>query len=108
MSFDYGFTCPDIDSNIDDTKEQVHDFLLDLYRELNPLLEDILDRDIPESVNLKAKEDTDYLYSILEDIFENVRNINEDMRKEADTQISELKDRVYDLESEVERLESGE
>lgn len=104
MSLDYGFTCPDIDRNIDSAKEVLYDFMLETYKELNPIIEDIPDSDLPPSIKERAKKDSDYLYGTLEDIFENVRSVNEDMRNSADKQISDLNDRVSDLEAEVESL----
>ena len=105
MSLDFGFTCPDIDRNISSAKEALYDFMLETYKDLNPVIGDIPDRDLPLSVKEKAKRDADYLYESLEDIFENVRSVNEDMRLSADKQISDLNDRISDLEAEVESLE---
>lgn len=101
MSLDYGFTCPDIDKNIDSAKETLYDFILETYRELNPLLESVSDNELPVCVKEKAKTDADYLYESLEDIFENVRSVNEDMRRFADKQISDLKDEISELEHEL-------
>jgi hypothetical protein len=41
------------------------------------------------------------LYDALEDIFENTRSTNEDMRREADSQIEALKSEISDLEHEL-------
>jgi len=104
MSLDYGFTCPDIDRNIDSAKEVLYDFMLETYKELNPVIGDIPDSDLPPSIKERAKKDADYLYESLEEIFENVRSVNEDMRRSADKQISDLNDLISDLEAEVESL----
>ena len=104
MSLDFGFTCPDIDRNIDSAKEVLYNFMLEAYKDLNPVIGDIPDSDLPPSVKEKAKRDADYLYESLEEIFENVRSVNEDMRRSADKQISDLNDTISDLETEVESL----
>jgi peptidoglycan hydrolase CwlO-like protein len=45
------------------------------------------------------------MYSALESHFEDVRSTNEDMRKQADTQIDDLENQVQELHSEISDLE---
>lgn len=109
MSFDYGYTCPSIDKDIDSFKEASFEtckwFVESVYSDEGT---DISEKSILE----KSKELSDELYSDAEDIFENTRSHNEGMRKSADSQISDLKgdieyweERCHLLGEEVKALE---
>ncbi len=102
MSFDYGYTCYYIDKDIDSFKEASFEtckwFVESIYSD-----EGI---DISkEAILAKSKELSGELYSDAEDIFENTRSHNEDMRGAADSQISDLKGGIEDLEERCHLLE---
>ena len=99
MSFDYGYTCPDIDRNISNFKDELEQYLTGVFEELCPVAEgtDVMENWVQENMQ--------HFYSIAEDVFEDVRRINEDMRKAADDQIESLEERVSDLEHEIKVLE---
>lgn len=99
MSFDYPWTCPKIDSCISDAKNNIEDLVRDLISDVSPYVEG-------EYLDKLTKEWSDHFYSNLEGIFEGTRSENEDMRSAADTQISELKDRISDLEEELSSVEN--
>lgn len=102
MSFDYGYTCSYIDNDISSFKEASFEtckwFLESIYSEEGI---DISEEDLLE----KSKELSDELYSDAEDIFENTRSHNEDMREAADSQISGLKGDIEYWEGKCHLLE---
>lgn len=102
MSFDYGYTCSYIDNDISSFKEVSFEtckwFVESVYSDVGI---DITEKDLLE----KSKELSDELYSDAEDIFENTRSHNEDMRKSADSQISVLKAEIEDWEGKCHLLE---
>ena len=102
MSLDYGWTCSYIDNDISSFKEASFEtckwFVESIYSDEGI---DISEKDLLE----KSKELSDELYSDAEDIFENTRSHNEDMRKAADLQISVLKEEIEDLEGRCHSLE---
>ena len=71
MNFSYPFTCPKIDSNIDEFKSNLECFIHDLILELSPKYLETADAEN-------------------ESIFENVRQSNEGIRKSAEYQISNI------------------
>jgi hypothetical protein len=83
-SFDYRYTCPEIDKEIDNFKESLSDHLIDLISELNPMFAET-------NKEQKYREDwVKIIYDSVEGCFEGVRRANEDMRKEAESQIENL------------------
>lgn len=98
VAFDFPNTCPRIDKQIDAAKSVIYKFVESLLEEACPLLSS-------ETLQRLAADNADNLYANLEDCFESVRSINEEMRREADRQISELHDEVSGLEAQVEQLE---
>ena len=102
MSFDYSWTCSYIDQDISSFKEGS-------FETCKQFLQDVIDEgnvDISEDVfNDKVKALVDELYSDAEDIFENTRSHNEDMRSAADTQVDVLKSEVEELEEERDNLQ---
>lgn len=98
VAFDYPNTCPRIDKQISNAKNVIYRFVESLLEEACPLLS-------PETLRQLASDNADSLYRDLEDCFEEVRSTNEEMRREADRQISKLHDEVSNLEADVERLE---
>ena len=93
-SFDYKYTCSEIDKQITMLKDSLSDNLMDLISELNPMFADTeKEQDYREAW-------VDTIYSIAEECFEGVRKTNEDMRKEAEYQI----EHVAEERDEYERL----
>ena len=84
--FYYSWTCPEIDSNISRFRDTVSDHLDDLISELSPLF-----YNTPAKVEYR-KDWENIIYNSTEDIFENVRRCNSDMRDEADRVVKELMD----------------
>ena len=99
MGLDYGWTCGDIDKNIDDAKQNIEDVLSDFMYDLNPLF-----MDTQEGIDL-LKSYQERLYGEIEPCFEGVRETNQDMRKEADAQIEKLQDEIDQKDLEIEDLE---
>lgn len=98
VNFDYGNTCPKIDKAIDEAKDEIEKFIIDLLDEASPLLDN-------RHRNALAKDYADSLYRNIEDAFESARKANEDMRGAADDQISDLKDEIESLNAQVSELE---
>lgn len=98
VAFDFPNTCPRIDKQIDEAKSVIYKFVESLLEEACPLLS-------PETLQRLASDNADDLYRDLEDCFEAVRSTNEEMRRAAEHQISELHDEVSNLEAEVDRHE---
>ena len=99
VEFDYPNTCPKIDRAINIARSQINSFLDDLLEEACPLIE----------VTWRKKLASDYadrLYDSLEDVFEETRRTNEDMRREADRQIDDLMNEVSNLEFDLRDLQS--
>lgn len=101
MGLDYGYTCGTIDGNIDTFQSVVRGYLEDLLYEASPLL---------KGPDLKAILDTysNNLFNDCQEIFEDVRKCNQDMRDEADRQIDnleadkeELEEKIGDLEQQI-------
>lgn len=97
MSFDFGYTCPDINKSIDSLKSEIDSYLSDLVQELCPLL------DGEPRTNI-IKEYKDYLYSVFERSIEDVRSTNQDMRNAAEKQIDSIESEKSNLEEEVKEL----
>ena len=98
MGFDYGWTCPDIDKGIDQIKNDIENYFIDIMDECCPLIEG----------EQKKKIVNDYvnnLYNDLESVFEDVRKSNEDMRRDADNQIERLDSEVDDMKSIINDME---
>ena len=96
--FDYQYTCPAIDRQINSAKQILHGFVRDLLEKACPLLS-------KQTLDELAEENAEALYKDLEDCFETVRRENEKMRDSANDQVTDLQERVRDLESEIERIE---
>lgn len=97
MGLDYGWTCGTIDENIEDFKNVLESHLIDMIENCCPLLEgDKKDSFIKENVN--------YIYTDCENIFENLRECNSDMRREADHQIDLLEEQNNQLEYQISDL----
>lgn len=106
MGFEYSYTCPDIDQGIENYKDDVKQYLSDMLSDSNPLLQG-------ENKENLINEYSEHICNSFSDNFENVRQSNEDMRKEAEHQIEavegdleEAKDLAKELEERNEVLES--
>ena len=99
VTFDYANTCPKIDRAITDARAEILDFVGNLIEEASPLLS-------PTSVRELSEGYAERLYSDLENVFEETRSANEDMRREAERQIAALLEEISDLEAQVSDLES--
>jgi hypothetical protein len=99
MSFDFPYTCPDIDAAISRAHDALKDSLDDLLREACPLLS-------PATHGELVKQYADAFYSNLEDSFEDVRKANERIRKAAEQQVEGLEVDVSELRLTVKDLES--
>ena len=95
--FDYPWTCPEIDKDIGCAKIVIEDAMESILRELTDPLK------IPvgfEEEGVWVEYNTQTLYNNLEDVFENTRNTNDAMRKEAGVQITNLEEQLANLKYE--------
>ena len=99
VQFDYPNTCPKIDRAITIARNQIERFLDYLLEEACPLIK------VTHRKQL-ASDYADRLYESLEDVFEETRRTNEDMRREADRQIDDLMNEVSNLEFDLRDLQS--
>ena len=97
-SFDFAHTCPKIDKAIAEAKHTIQSYLKDYINDLCPYIPD--EKAIELSNNWGET-----IYNDISDCFENVRETNEDMRKEADSQIDKLADEISDLNEQIKELE---
>jgi|LakMenEpi03Aug12_release.lakeMendotaPanAssembly.Ray.scaffolds.fasta_scaffold1353846_2 hypothetical protein len=94
MSLVFKHTCPIIDSKLSDIRELVYNNIEDLVNSLVPLFEG----------NAKynfVRERSDIIYNIVSERIEELRDLNSDMRDQADTQIKDLEDSVYENEETI-------
>lgn len=106
MSFNYKYTCPDINKAIDNFKQVISDSLDDIIVELNPLF-------YGTEAKIAFRKDWEQgIYSQVESCFENTRDSNSNIRDEADKQIQESHEEVEEYkrmhdkaESEIEHLQ---
>ena len=82
--FYYSWTCPEIDKNIESFRETISDHLDDLINELSPLF-----YNTPAKIEYR-KDWENAIYNSTEELFENVRKCNSDMRDEAERVVGEL------------------
>jgi len=98
MPFEYHWTCPAIDSSIEDTKKTLNDSISSIIEDLCPLITSHRRIDL-------ADDWADTLYCGLESFFEDVRDTNSCIRSAAETQVEELESEVDDLSDQVNSLE---
>jgi flagellar capping protein FliD len=96
--FDYGNTCPAIDAAIDKAKDEIKSYIDNLLDDACPLFGGW-------NKDEYVKGETETLYKALEDVFEDTRNTNVDMRRQAEKQIAALESEVEDLQARVAQLE---
>jgi len=95
MSFNYGYTCPNIDKEIEAAKQNIRDNIEEIVEECCPLLTD-------DPLAQFASRWADEIYNGIESCFEIVRETNENMRTEAERQIGNLEDEIAELKGELE------
>lgn len=98
MSFNYQYTCPTVDKNIESFKDTVKDRLSEMLDEACPLLEGVA-----KSKFIEGYSDT--IYQDVEPLFEDVRKTNSNMREEAERQIDVLNDIISDKDEEIQNLQ---
>lgn len=98
MSFDYPYTCPDIDRAIGNIQDTLDAFMRDLLSDACPLLSD-------DANKVAAEKFAKSLYKNIESDIEKVREANADIRKAAERQVSDLEDEIARLKREVSDLE---
>jgi len=97
-SFDFAHTCPKIDKAIAAAKHTIQSYLKDYINDLCPY--------IPDEKAIELSNDWgETIYNDISDCFESVRETNEDMRREADSQIDRLADEISDLNEQIKDLE---
>lgn len=92
---DFPHTCPKIDRAIRIAKDTINSYFVDVLTDASPLLGE-------DRINELAGDLTDKMYSDLEDIFEGVRDLNSEIRRQAERQISDLEDELRDARSMIE------
>lgn len=98
MPLDYPWTCSVIDDEIDSARQDFHWFVSEIIEEIAPNL---------ENKDKEIKEWTEYFYSKAENVFENTRSSNNDIREKADTQIEKLEEQISDLEGELKETQDN-
>ena len=98
MSFQYPYTCPQIDRAIQSAKSVIESSLSTFAEEISPYAQGSLF----ENLSAQAARD---LYDDLEDIFETVRSTNSSMRDAADDQLTSCENKIQELEAQIAYLE---
>ena len=99
MSFNYPYTCPKIDKNITEFKDQLYQHIDNLISDHNELFYEQLDK--TKQLEKYIQQYVDNLYNDVEQIFETVRSSNSDIRDAAEYQINEKQNIIDHLEAEL-------
>lgn len=99
MSFDYPYTCPKIDKNITEFKDQLYQHIDNLISDHNELFYEQLSK--TKQLDKYIQQYVDNLYKDVEQIFDVVRISNSDIRNAAEYQINEKQDIINELQSEL-------
>ena len=99
MSFDYPYTCPKIDKNITEFKDQLYQHIDNLISDHNELFYEQLYK--TKQLEKYIQQYVDNLYNDVEQIFEAVRASNSDIRDAAEYQINEKQSIIDCLEAEL-------
>lgn len=97
--FDYPITCPEIDRNINHFEDSLERSLEDIFEQLYPFVDDS---------TITAKFQKQWLKEILpyaNQLFENVRECNLDMRREAEKIIDDANSEIDALNDTIKQLE---
>jgi predicted nucleic acid-binding Zn-ribbon protein len=105
--FDYPWTCPTINKDIESAKVGIETSVRYILTELNPLVAELIN--LPTEYEDWVERTTQELYNEVEDLFEDTRRTNEDMRKAAESQINDLEEQLaglqHDYEEQVKELQ---
>lgn len=93
MSFNYPYTCGEIDSAQDNVRKEIKSNLMEL-------LEFFLE-DTKMNISDLSQEYMERIYDAIVDEYENVRQTNKDMRKEAENVIDRLESELDELNSDL-------
>ena len=99
MFFDFPHTCPKIDKNINEFKDQLFQHIDNLISDHNELFYEQLDK--TKQLEKYIQQYVDNLYNDVEQIFETVRSSNSDIRDAAEYQINEKQNIIDHLEAEL-------
>ena len=99
MSFNYPYTCPKIDKNITEFKDQLYQHIDNLISDHNELFYEQLDK--TKQLEKYIQQHVDNLYNDVEQIFEAVRTSNSDIRDAAEYQINEKQSIIDCLEAQL-------
>ena len=99
MSFNYPYTCPKIDKNITEFKDQLYQHIDNLISDHNELFYEQLDK--TKQLEKYVQQYVDNLYNDVEQIFETVRTSNSAIRDAAEYQINEKQNIIDHLEAEL-------
>lgn len=99
MSFDFPYTCPKIDKNITEFKDQLYQHIDNLISDHNELFYEQLDK--TKQLEKYIQQYVDNLYNDVEQIFETVRTSNSDIRDAAEYQINEKQNIIDCLKAEL-------
>lgn len=107
MTFDYRYTCPEINMSIDSLKGEIR-------AEISEALDDNESPLEGEERQSYIKNFADRIYSYIEDTYEAIRKTNADIRDEAEKQIEKMEQRldtanetIKELEGDIRILESN-
>lgn len=93
MELDFAFTCGDIDKQIDVAKSEIVSMAISLLSDYNVIVSD-------EEVEGECQ----WAISNVKECFEVLRRLNEDMRAQANLQLTELEVKLEEVELELESL----
>lgn len=99
MSFNYPHTCPKIDKSIGGVKDRIDSKIDSIIEQLCPLIS-------TEDRRRLTNDWTFELYESIEDLIEDIRDTNVDMRNSAEGQIVQLENEVEDLKLTLIDLEN--
>ena len=99
MSFNYPHTCPKIDKSIGGIKDRIDNKIESIIEQLCPLMSF---EDKRRLTNVWTFE----LYESIEDLIEDIRDTNVDMRDKAEEQIVQLENELDDLKITLIELEN--
>ncbi len=95
--FHFGHTCPRIDLEIASAKKSLGSLMVDLLQEQCPELAEGDRMRVAERWAVRA-------YAAVEDVFEETRYTNVDMRNAAERQIADMKAEIQGLELQIDQL----
>ena len=92
---DFPHTCPKIDRAISSAKDILRTYFDEVISDVCPYIS-------AETRKQLAEGNAESVYSQIEELFEGVRELNADMRRQAERQISDLEDELRDARSMIE------